>query len=49
MNVMGVDASFRDPDAIALEGINRLEQFFIKMGLPVTLKELSIDDILARH
>ena len=44
VNVMGVESSFRDPDAIVLEGINRLEQFFMTMGLPVTLKELGIVD-----
>ena len=43
VNVMGVEASFREPDAIALEGINRLEEFFVFMDLPITLKELGID------
>ena len=43
VNVMGVEGSFRDPDAIVLEGINRLSQFFVKMGLPTTLEELGID------
>lgn len=41
---MGVEGSFRDEESIALEGINRLKKFFVKMGLPVTLKELGIDD-----
>lgn len=44
VNVMGVDGSYRDPDAIVLEGINRLKEFFIKMGLPSTLSELGIDE-----
>lgn len=44
VNVMGVEGSFRDEESIALEGINRLKEFFVKMGLPVTLKELGIDD-----
>lgn len=44
VNVMGVEASFREPEAIALEGIDRLERFFVAMGLPVTLSELGIDD-----
>ena len=44
VNVMGVEGNFRDQDAIALEGINRLKEFYIKMGLPVTLKELGIDE-----
>lgn len=43
VNVMGVEGSFRDPDSIVLEGINRLSQFFVKMGLPTTLEELGID------
>ncbi len=44
VNVMGVEASFRDPDAVINEGINRLEAFFKTMGLPVTLTELGIDE-----
>ena len=44
VNVMGVQASFREPEAIVQEGIDKLEQFFISLGLPVTLKELGIDD-----
>jgi alcohol dehydrogenase YqhD (iron-dependent ADH family) len=44
VNVMGVEASFRDPDAVVDEGINRLEAFFKSLGLPVTLTELGIDE-----
>lgn len=44
VNVMGVESSFRDLDAIVLDGINKLEEFFISMGLPVRLKELGIDE-----
>ena len=44
VNVMGVEGSFRDPDAIALEGIDRLSAFFGKIGLPGTLKELGIGE-----
>lgn len=44
VNVMGVEGSFRDEESIALEGINRLKEFFIKMRLPVTLGELGIDE-----
>jgi alcohol dehydrogenase YqhD (iron-dependent ADH family) len=44
VNVMGVEASFRDPEAIIKEGINRLESFFVSLGLPVTLTELGIDE-----
>lgn len=44
VKVMGVDGSFRDPDAIVLEGIARLHEFFKKMGLPSTLSELGIEE-----
>ena len=44
VNVMGVSQSFRDPDAIVLEGINRLENFYKKIGLKLTLKELNINE-----
>ena len=42
--VMGVDASFRDPDAIVLEGIRRLEEFYKKLGLTQTLSALNIPE-----
>jgi len=44
VNVMGVEGSYRDPDALVLEGIARLSEFFKKMGLPSTLSELGIDE-----
>lgn len=44
VNVMGVEASFREPEAIVKEGIDRLERFFMSLGLPVTLSELGIDE-----
>ncbi|MCL2646850.1 MAG: iron-containing alcohol dehydrogenase [Phycisphaerales bacterium] len=43
-NVMGVEGSFRTPDAIVLEGIARLSEFFNKMGLPATLRDVGIDE-----
>jgi len=43
VKVMGVEGSLREPEALALEGINRLEEFFVKMGLPVRIPELGID------
>lgn len=43
VNVMGVAGSYRDPEAIVLEGIARLREFFAKLGLPATLAELGID------
>ncbi len=36
--------SFRDPDAIVLEGIRRLRAFFTGIGLPATLADLSIGE-----
>jgi len=44
VNVMGVEGSFRDQEAIAIEGIERLKDFFKSLGLPVTLKELGIPE-----
>jgi len=43
-NVMGVEGSFRDPEAIALEGIHRLEAFYKKLNLPQTMTELNIPE-----
>ncbi|MDR1580495.1 MAG: iron-containing alcohol dehydrogenase [Synergistaceae bacterium] len=42
VNVMGVDGSFREPEAIAREGIRRLRDFFTGIGLPETLKDVGI-------
>lgn len=42
VNVMGVESSYRDPHAIVQEGINRLREFFEKLGLPSTLSGLGI-------
>ncbi len=44
VNIMGVAGSYRAPDAIVLEGIARLRQFFKKLGLPATLSELGINE-----
>jgi len=44
VNVMGVEGSYRDPDAIVMEGIERLREFYGKMGLPSTLSDLGIDE-----
>ncbi len=44
VNVMGVTGSFRDPESIIEEGIARLREFFDKMGLPGTLKDLGIGE-----
>ncbi|EPR09513.1 iron-containing alcohol dehydrogenase [Ruminiclostridium papyrosolvens] len=44
VNVMGVEGSYRDPDAIVMEGIARLREFYKKMGLPSTLTEIGIEE-----
>ena len=44
VNVMGVQGSYRDQEAIILEGIKRLREFFNKMGLPSTLSEIGIGE-----
>ena len=44
VNIMGVDQSYRDPEAKVLEGIRRLEDFFKKIGLPRTLSDLNIPE-----
>lgn len=46
-NVMGVDWSMRETeatDAVIMEGISRLREFFKGLGLPTTLSQLGIDD-----
>jgi alcohol dehydrogenase YqhD (iron-dependent ADH family) len=42
--VMGVDASFRDPDAIVAEAIARLQAFYTKLGLAQSLSDLNIPE-----
>ncbi|MBE6936158.1 MAG: iron-containing alcohol dehydrogenase [Ruminococcaceae bacterium] len=44
VNVMGVRGSYRDEDAIVMEGIARLRKFFREMGLPGSLSELGIGE-----
>ncbi|MDR2370795.1 MAG: iron-containing alcohol dehydrogenase [Treponema sp.] len=44
VNVMGVEGSYRDSEAIIQEGVARLRDFFNKMGLPATLSELGIGE-----
>jgi alcohol dehydrogenase YqhD (iron-dependent ADH family) len=44
VRVWDVDLSFTSPEAIALEGINRMIEFFKKIGLPVTLKDAGITE-----
>ena len=42
VRVWNVEHSFEDPEQTVLEGIERLTNFFNKIGLPTTLKELKI-------
>ncbi len=41
--VMGVEDKGQGDDAIALEGIARMEDFYHRIGMPVNLRELGID------
>jgi alcohol dehydrogenase YqhD (iron-dependent ADH family) len=43
VNVMGVEGSYREAEAIVQEGIARLREFFRRLELPGTLAELGID------
>lgn len=43
VNVMGVEGSFRDEEALVQEGIARLIAFYRRMGLPQSLQALKID------
>jgi alcohol dehydrogenase YqhD (iron-dependent ADH family) len=42
VRVWDVDLGFESPEAIALEGIRRLEGFFHDMGLPIRLDDLGV-------
>ena len=44
VNVMGVNGSYRDADAIAKEGIDRLREFYAKLEMPSTLSEIGIGE-----
>lgn len=41
-NVFNVDYDYNNPERTALEGIWRLKEFFIRIEMPITLKELNI-------
>ena len=43
VRVFDVDLAFDDPEAIALEGIRRLEAFYTSVGLPTRLEQVGID------
>ena len=40
VRVFGCDMDYQNPEKTAVEGIERLEQFFTSIGMPVTFKEL---------
>lgn len=44
VRVWDVDLAFDSSEAIALEGISRMTEFFNKIGLPVTLSEANITE-----
>jgi alcohol dehydrogenase YqhD (iron-dependent ADH family) len=44
VNVMGVQGSYREPEELARAGMNRLREFYEKLGQPSTLAALGIDD-----
>jgi len=44
VRVWNVEMDFESPERTVLEGINRLKGFFRQIGLPVSLKELGIND-----
>lgn len=44
VRVWDVDLAFESPEAIALEGIRRMTEFFRRIGLPVTLSEAGIPE-----
>lgn len=44
MRVWDVEYDMEYPEMTALEGIKRMEGFFREIGLPVTLKEINVDD-----
>ncbi|MFV0440300.1 MAG: iron-containing alcohol dehydrogenase [Lachnospirales bacterium] len=44
VNVFGVDVNMRNQEAIALEGIARLEKFYEGMGLSTNLKDLGVKE-----
>ncbi len=44
VRVWEVDSYFDNPEKTILEGIQRMENFFLSLGLPVTMKGLDITD-----
>lgn len=44
VNVWGIDASQKTDEEAALAGIEALEDFIVEIGLPVTLRELGVEE-----
>ena len=44
VRVWNVDERFNDPELTAMEGIKRMEAFFVSLGLPVRLSEIEINE-----
>ncbi|MFP4016611.1 MAG: iron-containing alcohol dehydrogenase, partial [Halanaerobiales bacterium] len=42
--VFDIDKNYDEPERTALEGIYRLKQFFNRIGMPTSLKELDVPD-----
>ena len=42
VEVWNVDMNFEDPEQTALEGIKRLENFYVEIGMPTRLKDVKI-------
>lgn len=42
--VWNIDVNFENPEKTALEGIQKLTDFFVSIGLPVTLREMNVPD-----
>ena len=43
VNVMGVTNDFRDPEAVALAGIEAMENFYREIEMPTSIHEMGID------
>ena len=44
VRMMNVDYFFKDPELTVLEGIKKLEDFYVSIGMPIRLKGLGITD-----
>ncbi len=43
VNVMGVTNDFRDPEGVALAGIEAMEKFYHEIEMPISIHELGVD------